>query len=73
MRKKQDAEVTLCQMRTNLTKANEELKERQSKLTEERKSLHELDALIHGLKGTICTISLNYLCMQHSIIQLNCC
>jgi hypothetical protein len=68
MRKKQDAEVTLCQMRASLTKANEEFKERQSKLIEERKSLHELDALIHGLKGTIFTVSLNYLCMQHSKI-----
>jgi ribonuclease I len=56
IRKKQDAELTLGQMRTTFKKANEEFKERQLRLTEERKSLHELDTLIHELKGTVCTI-----------------
>jgi hypothetical protein len=40
-------------MRTTFKKANEEFKERQLRLTEERRSLHELDTLIHELKGIV--------------------
>lgn len=51
-KRKEEAELKLGQMRGTLMKANEELKSRQTKLTTEKRSLQELDNLIHGLKGS---------------------
>jgi chromosome segregation ATPase len=51
-KRKEEAELKLGQMRGTLMKANEELKSRQMKLTTEKRSLQELDNLIHGLKGS---------------------
>lgn len=52
-KRKEDAELKLNQMRGTLMKANEELKSRQMKLSTEKRSLQDLDTLIHGLKGSI--------------------
>lgn len=63
-KRKEEAELKLGQMRGTLMKANEELKSRQTKLTTEKRSLQELDTLIHGLKGlsrlTTCLYALYY-------------
>ena len=50
-KRKEEAELKLGQMRGTLMKTNEELKSQQIKLSTEKRSLHELDTLIHGLKG----------------------
>ena len=50
-KRKEEAELKLGQMRATLLRANEELKARQVKLNTEKRSLADLDTLIHGLKG----------------------
>ena len=71
-KRKEEAELKLGQMRATLMKANEELKSRQVKLSVEKKSLQELDTLIHGLKGPF-TAPLYHFIMFSSACTCVCC
>ena len=55
-KRKEEAEFKLGQMRSTLMKTNEDMKFKLGKLNTEKRSLQELDTLIHGLKGALSVI-----------------